>query len=69
MSKKSKKNKIGRNDPCHCGSGKKYKYCHYEIDHNSEEPIIVPRKKEGGKDMTEHVMGLYGQKVPKLPKP
>jgi preprotein translocase subunit SecA len=19
--------KIGRNDPCHCGSGKKYKYC------------------------------------------
>jgi len=22
-------NKIGRNDPCHCGSGKKYKKCHY----------------------------------------
>jgi preprotein translocase subunit SecA len=21
--------KIGRNDPCHCGSGKKYKKCHY----------------------------------------
>jgi len=21
-------NKIGRNDPCPCGSGKKYKYCH-----------------------------------------
>ena len=20
--------KIGRNDPCHCGSGKKYKFCH-----------------------------------------
>ena len=20
--------KIGRNDPCYCGSGKKYKYCH-----------------------------------------
>ena len=20
--------KIGRNDPCHCGSGKKYKKCH-----------------------------------------
>jgi preprotein translocase subunit SecA len=19
---------IGRNDPCHCGSGKKYKHCH-----------------------------------------
>ncbi|MCX7882783.1 MAG: preprotein translocase subunit SecA [Brevinematales bacterium] len=24
--------KIGRNDPCWCGSGKKYKYCHYESD-------------------------------------
>jgi preprotein translocase subunit SecA len=20
--------KVGRNDPCHCGSGKKYKFCH-----------------------------------------
>jgi preprotein translocase subunit SecA len=20
--------KIGRNDPCHCGSGKKFKQCH-----------------------------------------
>ncbi len=26
--KKKKKKKIGRNDPCWCGSGKKYKYCH-----------------------------------------
>ncbi len=24
--------KIGRNDPCHCGSGKKYKNCHQQID-------------------------------------
>lgn len=23
--------KIGRNDPCHCGSGKKYKHCHGNI--------------------------------------
>ncbi len=22
----------GRNDPCHCGSGKKYKHCHLEAD-------------------------------------
>jgi preprotein translocase subunit SecA len=21
--------KVGRNDPCYCGSGKKYKKCHY----------------------------------------
>ena len=26
--KKSKQNKVGRNDPCPCGSGKKYKQCH-----------------------------------------
>ncbi len=25
-------NKPGRNDPCHCGSGKKYKRCHMEAD-------------------------------------
>jgi preprotein translocase subunit SecA len=24
----TKKDKIGRNDPCHCGSGKKFKHCH-----------------------------------------
>ena len=23
---------LGRNDPCWCGSGKKYKKCHYEPD-------------------------------------
>ena len=23
--------KIGRNDPCHCGSGKKYKHCHGKL--------------------------------------
>ena len=25
---KSDKEKVGRNDPCWCGSGKKYKFCH-----------------------------------------
>ena len=23
---------LGRNDPCHCGSGKKYKQCHLVAD-------------------------------------
>jgi uncharacterized protein YecA (UPF0149 family) len=23
---------LGRNKPCWCGSGKKYKHCHYESD-------------------------------------
>jgi preprotein translocase subunit SecA len=30
-----KKLKIGRNDPCYCGSGKKYKKCHMLIDEQS----------------------------------
>lgn len=69
MSETRKKNKIGRNDPCPCGSGKKYKHCHYEIDKNSQEPVRLQRREKGEKDMTEHIMGLYGTKVPKLPKP
>ena len=38
--------KIGRNDPCWCGSGRKYKKCHYDFDqmiHKIEaEGHIVP---------------------------
>ena len=26
----SSPNQIGRNDPCHCGSGKKFKNCHLQ---------------------------------------
>ncbi len=26
--------KLSRNDPCHCGSGKKYKQCHGKLDEN-----------------------------------
>lgn len=28
--------KIGRNEACHCGSGKKYKNCHQQIDAEKE---------------------------------
>jgi len=24
--------RVGRNDPCPCGSGKKYKHCHGKLD-------------------------------------
>ena len=30
-------NKIGRNDPCWCGSGKKYKKCHEAFDTRLEQ--------------------------------
>jgi preprotein translocase subunit SecA len=32
LSVKRDKPKLGRNDPCWCGSGKKYKQCHYRED-------------------------------------
>ena len=28
--------RLGRNDPCHCGSGKKYKKCHMQTDANEQ---------------------------------
>ena len=40
---------IERNDPCHCGSGKKYKRCHLDIDRDAQValrealPIIAER--------------------------
>jgi len=34
-------NKIGRNDPCPCGSGKKYKKCHGGIDSQPQQGYAV----------------------------
>jgi tetratricopeptide (TPR) repeat protein len=34
--------KLGRNDPCHCGSGKKYKKCCLEKDEASNVTRLVP---------------------------
>jgi len=31
--------KPGRNDPCYCGSGKKYKKCHMQIDQAAEREV------------------------------
>ena len=31
---------IGRNSPCHCGSGKKYKHCHLKIDDSQRHPAL-----------------------------
>jgi hypothetical protein len=30
---------IGRNDPCHCGSGKKYKHCHLRSDEQNQAAV------------------------------
>ena len=34
-------NKTNRNDPCPCGSGKKYKKCHLETDQASEREELT----------------------------
>jgi preprotein translocase subunit SecA len=35
----------GRNDPCHCGSGKKYKHCHMKTDQSQDSaPVRQPEK-------------------------
>jgi preprotein translocase subunit SecA len=34
--RKNTKEAMGRNDPCWCGSGKKYKHCHYREDRKVE---------------------------------
>ncbi len=30
---------VGRNDPCPCGSGKKFKYCHYKEMQNQRQTV------------------------------
>jgi uncharacterized protein YecA (UPF0149 family) len=32
---------LKRNDPCWCGSGKKYKKCHYEADQKYFSSIVA----------------------------
>ena len=43
--------KLGRNDPCWCGSGKKYKTCHYSFDQKIEEYRL-----KGAKVLPHHLI-------------
>lgn len=36
--------KIGRNDPCPCGSGKKYKHCHLKQESSVSSAAVSPKK-------------------------
>src|SRR3712207_7812363 len=38
--------KVGRNDPCPCGSGKKYKKCHGRADGGVPSTAVVARSEE-----------------------
>lgn len=60
--------KLGRNDPCHCGSGKKYKRCHLDSDStpDSTRVRISPyiHKMSGIKfDPTGNTLSLYDRNV------
>lgn len=39
---KRKGRKLGSNDPCHCGSGKKYKKCHKRADEKARRQTTAP---------------------------
>ncbi|MBZ0305430.1 MAG: SEC-C domain-containing protein, partial [Anaerolineae bacterium] len=45
----SAKDKIGRNDLCWCGSGKKYKHCHLKQDQEEREQLMGAARKTGGR--------------------
>ena len=34
---------INRNDPCWCGSGKKYKKCHLGLESDAPQPRLKPK--------------------------
>ena len=52
--------KIGRNDPCWCGSGKKYKNCHLEFDSH------LNLLKMGGHQVPSHHMIKTPEQVEKI---
>ena len=45
-----KDQKLGPNDPCWCGSGRKYKKCHQAEDQAKVQGVVVPPKKEAKRD-------------------
>lgn len=50
--------KVGRNDPCPCGSGKKYKSCCLQKEQQKKHPL-------GGRKFTAKVLSAGGINKPK----
>jgi hypothetical protein len=44
------KKALGRNDPCHCGSGKKYKQCHLDKDETAAREARAAAQAEAEKN-------------------
>ncbi len=60
--------KIGRNDPCPCGSGKKYKHCHLPIEEAAQAEqlrlrravdTLVPKIAAAAEEQTEAIPAAY----------
>ena len=52
---------VGRNDPCPCGSGKKFKHCHLGREDQLLEEIVDLDDKEVGRRITELERVRYGR--------
>ena len=52
---KEKNNKIGRNQPCHCGSGRKYKKCCLNKDQNERRNQMSNKQEIPKPNITEKI--------------
>ncbi len=62
---RSTQRELGRNDPCWCGSGKKYKHCHWAADHGVGP---APDGKAGAKAPARAAVASSGTKARKKKK-
>ncbi len=46
--------KTGRNDPCPCGSGKKYKKCHLEADEAAQSAALAKTNAAAAEEAKKH---------------
>ena len=58
---KSRLEAAGRNDPCPCGSGRKYKKCHLRAD---EAAVIAPVKEPDAQELVMNGWRLFEQRRP-----
>jgi hypothetical protein len=47
----------GRNDPCPCGSGKKYKKCHLSEDQAQEHEVLLKAQEEAREKASQEKSG------------
>ena len=53
--------RLGRNDDCYCGSGRKYKQCHLRFDEAAEHAKAATRAEEARRAEEERIAAGYGE--------